>query len=369
MTLSRRKMLALVGGGTILAAAGAATAFLSTRTPHRALAPWSLAGCYGGIRRDALSWALLAPNPHNLQPWLAELAGEDRVILHRDPARDLPHTDPFARQLTIGMGCFIELMEMAAAQAGHGVTLDLFPDGDAGPVAHATFIRGADQRDPLFAAAADRRSCKEPFEDRAVPPADATALAGFADIHTDPQIVETLKALTWRAWQIEMQTPRTWKESVDLLRIGKVEIEANPYGIDLSGPMFDVLGPLGIITRENQLPLDGVGARQTLETYRTMLNATPAHAVIRTSGNSRADQIEAGRRWLRLNLAATARGLSLQPVSQALQEYPEMAQPYADAHSLLAKPGETVQMLGRLGYGPRIAQTPRWPLETKLRNA
>ena len=32
-----------------------------------------------------------------------------------------------------------------------------------------------------------------------------------------------------------------------------------------------------------------------------------------------------------------------------------------------AAAGETVQMLGRLGYGPSIAPSPRWPLETRIR--
>lgn len=35
------------------------------------------------------------------------------------------------------------------------------------------------------------------------------------------------------------------------------------------------------------------------------------------------------------------------------------------AHKLLAKEGETVQMLGRLGYGPNVAQS---PLEAKIIN-
>src|SRR6056297_1726790 len=102
MPLSRRKTLALIGGGVVAAAALPAAGFLATRTPHRALAPWEMAGSYGDPRLDALSWALLAPNPHNRQPWLAELVGPDGVRIHRDPDRDLPHTDPHARQLTIG---------------------------------------------------------------------------------------------------------------------------------------------------------------------------------------------------------------------------------------------------------------------------
>jgi len=103
--------------------------------------------------------------------------------------------------------------------------------------------------------------------------------------------------------------------------------------------------------------------------YLGMLMATPAHAVITTDGNSREDQIAAGRRWLRLNLATTELGLALHPVSQALQEYPEMAPYYAKAHEMLATEGQTVQMLGRLGYGPETPVSPRWPLETRIRNA
>jgi len=96
------------------------------------------------------------------------------------------------------------------------------------------------------------------------------------------------------------------------------------------------------------------------------LDATNAYAVITSAGNTRFEQIDAGRDWIRLQLAATSQGLAMQPVSQALQEYPEMAAHYRQAHELLASPGQTVQMLGRLGYGPEIDPSPRWPLETRI---
>ncbi|MEM8582388.1 MAG: twin-arginine translocation pathway signal protein, partial [Pseudomonadota bacterium] len=121
MQASRRKFLSLVGGGAVLAVALPATAFLTTRTPTKALAPWDMAGQYPDPRLRALSFALLAPNPHNRQPWEAELIGADEVLIWRDPTRDLPATDPHARQLTIGMGCFLELMDVAAAQEGFAV--------------------------------------------------------------------------------------------------------------------------------------------------------------------------------------------------------------------------------------------------------
>lgn len=368
MTLSRRKTLALIGGGTVFAASAAAAGFLTTRTPQVAQRPWELAGTYADPRLNALSFALLAPNPHNLQPWQVALEGEDALTLHHDPTRRLPETDPFDRQIMIGMGCFLEQMVLAAGAGGHSVDLTLFPDGENGPVAHATFRTGATP-DPLAAQIMDRRSCKEPFEDRPVPSALANELESFADIYTDAPTVETLKMLTWEAMEVEFFTHRTMQESVDLMRFGKAEINANPDGIDLGGPFLETLMLAGVLSREVQNDPESSGFKQGVELYRTMLHATPAYAVLTTPTNTRADQVDAGRRWLRLNLATTAKGLALHPVSQALQEYPEMAPHYASAHALLAPAEHTVQMLGRLGYGPSTPRTPRWPLERKLINA
>lgn len=370
MTLSRRRFIALVGGGTVLAATASATAFALTRTPQAALAPWDAAGGHADPRLHALSYAILAPNPHNRQPWVAELVEKDGIRIYRDPARNLPQTDPFDRQMTIGMGCFLELLAVAASGTGHHADIALYPQGEGPelPVASVRLVPGAAQ-DPLFAHVLNRRSCKEPFADRALPDNEAAALAPLARIVTDAALVADLRTQTWDAWMIEAETPRTFGESVDLMRFGKAEILANPDGIDLGGPFLEGLMLAGVLTRQAQSDPASGAFRQGIQIYCDMLAATPAYAVVTTPGNSRADQIAAGRQWMRLNLTTTARGLALHPVSQALQEFPEMAGPYARAHALLAAPGETVQMLGRLGYGPQTPRTPRWPLETRLRNA
>jgi hypothetical protein len=368
MSLSRRKTLSLIGGGVLLAASASGAGFLMTRTPHRALAPWADAGKSDDPRLHALSYAILAPNPHNRQPWEAGLSGADALTIWRDPARNLPHTDPFDRQMTIGMGCFLELLAIAASDTGHFADITLFPAGESGPVAQVTLRKGA-ARDPLFDHVLNRRSCKEPYALTRVEPAQAAQLARIGQVITDPAMVATLREITWQAWMVEAETATAWNESVDLMRFGKAEIEANPDGIDLGGPFLESLGLIGMMTRDAQRDPSSAAYKAAVDIYRTMLMATPAYATVITQGNSREDQIAAGRRWLRLNLTATALGLSVQPVSQALQEFPEMAGPYAAVHSVLAKPGETVQMLGRLGYGPTVPPTPRWPLETRLRHA
>lgn len=367
MTLTRRQTLAILGGGTVVAATASAGTFLATRTPEKALAPWKAAGTYEDPRLFALSHALLAPNPHNRQPWLLELKGSDQFVLHRDKTRELPHTDPFLRQIFIGLGCFLEQMAIAATLKDRTADVVLFPEGEDGLVALVDLRQGS-AVDPLAGHILSRRSCKEPFQDTPVPESEAAALEAFGSVITDAGQVAQIRDLTWNAWLTEMQTPRTLKESVDLMRFGKAEINANPDGIDLGGPFLETLMLAGVLNRADQLDPASTGFQEGVNIYREMLAATPAYVVLTTSANMRTDQIDAGRRWLRLNLETTRLGLALHPVSQALQEFEEMRPHYREAHELLAKPGETVQMLGRLGYGPATPPSPRWSLETRIMN-
>jgi hypothetical protein len=93
------------------------------------------------------------------------------------------------------------------------------------------------------------------------------------------------------------------------------------------------------------------------------------HVWLVSQGNSRPDQLAAGADWLRVNLAATGAGVAFHPLSQALQEYPEMAVLFGQVHAKLAPDGGTVQMLARIGFGPVVNNSPRWPLEAKIVNA
>ncbi len=381
MTLSRRKTLALLGGGLVLAATASMGA-IAARQPRTALLPWAAAGRPEEPRRRALSYALLAPNPHNRQPWLVDLPGDDEVILYADTARLLPHTDPFNRQITIGLGCFLELMRMAAAEDGYRVDLDVFPQGtaaglDARPVARAVFVQDAGVRpDPLFALVTDRRSNKEPFDTARVlgtdmlTPMATVVQAGstFGGSVTDTDVA-AMRKLTRAALQIEIDTAHTYRESVDLFRIGRAEIDANPDGIDFGGPLFETLGAFGLFSREAALDRQSQTYRAGIGAVMANVDTAMGHVWLTTPGNTRADQLAVGADWLRVNLAATGLGLGFQPLSQGLQEYPEMAAMYAQLHAQLAPQGGTVQMLSRIGYGVTVSPSPRWPLESKILHA
>lgn len=380
MTLSRRKTLALVGGGVILAAT-ASLGTIATRKTRTAGLPWTVAGQGEDARHRALSYALLAPNPHNRQPWLVDLRSPGEVMLYVDTARLLPHTDPFSRQITIGLGCFLELLRMAASHDGQRVTITPFPEGhddnalDARPVARAVFSADPSVTpDPLFAHVMQRRSNKEPYDTARPLPDDTLARLAVAQHGLFGGTIAEDEVARWRSFsrealRIEIETPHTYRESVDLFRIGRDEVDANPDGIDFGGPLFEVMAATGLFTREAALDTTSQAYKAGLDAVYANTDTAMGHVWLVTPGNSRPDQIAAGADWLRVNLAATGAGVAFQPLSQALQEYPEMAELYADLHARLAPGGGTVQMLARIGYGPEVAPSPRWPLEAKILDA
>ncbi|MBT5494213.1 MAG: twin-arginine translocation pathway signal protein [Alphaproteobacteria bacterium] len=384
MSLSRRSLVIKGGAAALVLTAGGGS-FLLTRRPDAALIPWQVASqMFADPRLQALSYAILAPNPHNRQPWLVELRGEHELVLYCDLDRTLPETDPEGRQIMIGLGCFLELLRLAASEQGQIAEIDTFPEGSAPdrltatPIARVTFRQDQGERpDPLMKQVLKRRSNKEPFDlQKPVTSSDLRVLnkaagsgSGVASTN-DPARVATLRDLTWRAMETELRTPRANLECVRLMRIGKAEIEANPDGIDLGGPFLETLSLLGELTREGLADPNSAAFQQGLDLFRGLTGTAMAHIWVITEDNSRNAQLAAGRAWLRVNLKATELGLSLQPLSQALQEYLEVQPYFEEVHKhLAAGHGRRIQMLGRLGYGPEIDPSPRWPLATRLRKA
>jgi hypothetical protein len=89
-----------------------------------------------------------------------------------------------------------------------------------------------------------------------------------------------------------------------------------------------------------------------------------------SAGNDRATQIASGRAYVRMHLQATAAGVDMHPLSQALQEFPEMRGPYAAIHRAvgLDPRSSTLQMLSRVGVAAAPdSPSPRRDLATLIR--
>jgi hypothetical protein len=376
---TRRNVLEILAGAAPIVAAGCAPS--PTIDPAAA---WRAPGLgEKDPRRFALAHAILAPNPHNRQPWLVDLVGSDEIVFYADTTRLLPFTDPPNRQITLGCGAFLELLDLAAREIGHRAEVSLWPQGepqpnlDSRPIAHIKLTRdAAAARDPLFGQITKRHTNREPYDLTSPPsPTDLAQIVAAAtvgpltagsvvDIATRTKLID----LAWKGWHLEGHTPATHMESIRLLRIGAAEIAEHRDGISLGGPLFEVLKATGMLTPKALADPDSAGAKSNDKAARQALEATPTFFWLKSADNSRATQIAAGRAYARAQLTATKLGLSFQPWSMTLQEFPEMAKLYAATQAeLSATPKAPVQMFVRVGRAKAIGPAPRRGLAEHIR--
>ncbi|MEK8051448.1 twin-arginine translocation pathway signal protein [Ideonella sp. DXS22W] len=380
---SRRRFIALTGGGAVFATlplGGCASTY-----PDEATQAWRATGPETDLRRHMLAHALLAPNPHNRQPWIADLSQPGRIGLLCDGQRLLPETDPFGRQILIGCGAFIELAVIAAAARGVAVEVQLFPDGapaaDALPRGHRVAVlhlrdAGSAPPDPLFAQIAQRHTNKAAYaNDRALPVALTAQWAQTAQrfglaggVVSDAAGLERLRAITREAYEIECLTPRTWLESAQLMRIGPDAIARHRDGISLNERMPRLLHALGLFD-PLQVPQPGSANLERVMARWAPFETGSGYLWLASSGNTRPQQVDAGRAYVRQHLQATAAGVQMHPLSQALQEFAEVRRPYLAVHQALGLDPQrnTVQMLARTGFALQATQpSPRRGLQALL---
>jgi len=381
--MQRRAFVKILGGGVVL---GAGLAGCSAEMPEAAVRAWSDAGRDNDLRRWILSYAVLAPHSHNLQSWLVDLSRPGEIELRCDLTRLLPETDPFSRQIMMSQGTFIELIDLAARERGQRAEITLFPQGpfgpeklDTRPVARIRLVPDAGvAKDPLFTQITRRHTNRNAYDPaRAVPAAAWQAMAEAVKPHAlrfgwvgsdQPAALQQHRAIAAEAWRIELQTPHTFLESLKVLRIGAAEVAQHRDGLSMLDPMVVMLERLGLFDRR-QAPAPGsLAITGQIKGFGAKLESTPAFLWMVSEGNDRATQVNAGRAYARVQLAATAHGVAMQPLQQALQEYKEVAKPHAEIHRFLQAPtpANTVQMWARVGFAAPAGPAPRRGLDAHL---
>lgn len=375
--MHRRDFIRVLGGGTIFAATGCAPASADPR------AAWVNPGAgETDPRRKALSWAILAPNPHNMQPWIVDLSVADEITLYIDKTRLLPVTDPFNRQITIGCGAFLELLRLAFAELSYNTETDLFPDGepypklDGRPLFRLHLTRGDDVwRDPLFAQVLKRRTNRGVFTDRPISQDDVDALAGSMDRYSlaqfgatiDPTRLATLRKLVYDGANIEAHTPRAHHESVERTFIGTRAVAEHPWGISLDAPVMTAMNAAGILTQTKMATPGTTAFNESLKFLKTAADTARGFIWVTTS-KGRLGELMAGQAYVRANLAAAGRGIAMHPWSQGLQEYGSQGRLRRTLHKELAPTGGRIQMLARIGYPKaEIPPAPRRGLAAQLK--
>ena len=334
-------------------------------------------------RVRVLAHGMLAPNSHNLQPWSVVLEGEDAFLLYADTDRLSPKADPQGRQLTISQGTFLEYVRIAAEELGYEAEIELFPEGEYGPegspenlgskpVARVSLKEASTEAKrealesretggyilPLYPVMFLPDTYRVPYREIKLQQEDIEKLEALGTenvsivIFQEAEEVEKLGEITLRAAEVEAGNSGVQEEGSELFRPNEWEKNKFRYGFTMEG---QGLSPLkvhviqGLLSFFPSMNSPEAAGDSFLSQAESAVEKTPAYALIITEGNSRTVQVESGILYSRFLLTAADMGYVMQPLSQATEEYPEMAGMYKEIHGEYAEEGETIQMLIRIG--------------------
>jgi len=331
------------------------------------------------IRQIVLSYAILAPNPHNKQPWIVELTGPESFDLYVDQSRLLPETDPPFRQVHIGQGTFLENAELAAKKHGYRMEVAYFPKGiysnvvmENKPVASVMLVKDLTVAvDPLFQQMTKRQSNKRVYGDKSLSTAQLDGLRR-SFVHPDISMNLTddagkrqnLATILKTAMEIETSDKARDAETIAMFRFNDEERARfrDGFGVaqaGMTGIMKFVAEAFFLDRKKIEADSKEFG-EQAVQITTDQANSAAAFGWITTPSNSRLDQVLTGRAYERINLKATELGVAMHPMSQVLQEYADMGDLQREFLKFLGVPeGQTVQMLFRLGHAEPVVHSAR----------
>ncbi|MBW4082500.1 Acg family FMN-binding oxidoreductase [Paenibacillus sp. S150] len=340
----------------------------------RYLDPWKrdYAGQFEDPRVQLAAYGLLAANGHNMQPWKIRLDQQNPLsfYLYTDSARLALESDPLARQTLVSQGTFLEYVRVAGEQLGYQAQIKLFPDGeydeqnlsesmDQKPVAEITLVQAEAAPNPLFdymfLPDTNRMAYKsDPLTAQQRQRLEQTNADGELALTflESPADIRKLGEYGVEGTDIETGLARMNDESAEIFRSNEYQKNKYRYGFSFEGQgTTGIMKHLlqGMITIIPSFNNEAASTKLAVQAAQTAADHSPAYALILSGDNSRTSQVKAGMLYSRLILAGHEQGLVMQPLSQVLEEYPEMNGPYARIHQEYAPGGETIQFLIRIG--------------------
>ncbi|GAA1422456.1 nitroreductase [Streptomyces thermospinosisporus] len=312
--------------------------------------------------------ACAAPSMHNAQPWrFRYLRGSGEFQLRADPDRVLPHADPDRRALHLGCGAALFNLRVALAHLGRSPRIRLLPDpSDPDLLATVGAAAGSGDGDPgelaaLHPAIPERHSSRFPFEETPLPEelraalADAARREGAELAFPSPWHLEQVLDLMAEA---EVRNKDDQGSEEDLARWTRPDAVSEDAAAD--GVPGYAFGPR---RRGGKAPMrDFAGGRTVAaDPGSAEFERIPQLAVLSTARDRPEDWLRAGQAMQRVLLLATREGLSSSFATQALE--------WSDLRWQLRDPVSgtgVVQVVLRLGYGPKGPRTPRRPVPDVL---
>ena len=383
VVVSRRSMLKGlgVGGATVLVAGTGVVSYrvfdngvleAGSGEPYEAWVRW---------REDSgplgmVAAAILAANPHNIQPWLFH-ASPTMVDVFTDMSRSIASLDPFDRERHVGLGCAVENLVLAAGARGHQPTVTWLPDtADRTHIARVTLVPGPVVQSSLYDAIGERHTNRGPYKGKPVPvgmldalSAQITGLDGVSvRWFAEPDQKAALGALIIEATTAIVADDVQSRDGFAWFRNNRDDIDTHMDGLTLDGQGLDSV----TLSLAKVLPATSRGAGDAfwLDQTRTVHTATAAAYGVITVVNpdEPSQRLTGGRLLERIHLASAANGLALHHMNQITEQIDrerslgEAATFAPRLEQLLATPGRHGLVVFRIGYPVRPARrSPRRP--------
>ncbi len=374
-TGKRTVILILLWSGVLLIAALGSLFIISGifKFP-KYLEPWqkTYAQKFDDPRIRLAAHGLLAANGHNMQPWKIRLDKDNPMVfyLYADGERLTNEADPFARQMMITQGTFLEYVKIAGDELGYKAAVELFPEGsydgqkltesmETRPVAKIMLTKDRPQSNPLYGSMFLPDTNRLPYQPTRLTAEQINKLEAInTDAHMtlkifqDKENIEKLASYAIKGAIAEAGVGHVMQEQANIFRANEYKKNKYRYGFSVEGQGTTGLMQhlmQGVVTLFPSLN-SGKGASDLfVQSTRTSVDSTLTYAMIITEDNNRSSQVESGMLYSRLVLTAHSLGVVMQPLSQVLEEYPEMEELYNSIHLEYASDGGTIQMFSRLG--------------------
>jgi len=225
--------------------------------------------------------------------------------------------------------------------------------------------------DPLFRQITKRQSNKRTYEDKPLTTDQLEWLAKFFDhpgvllnLSNETEKRQKLAAILKSAMEIETSDKVRDAETIAMFRFNDEELDRFRDGsgvaqAGLGGIMKFVSETFFLDRKKTEADSSEFGA-QAVQITTDQANSAAAFGWIMTPTNNRLTQVLTGRAYERVNLKATELGIAMHPMSQVLQEYPDMNNLQREFLAYLGVPkGHTVQMLFRMGHAEPVKHSAR----------
>ncbi len=329
--LSRRKVLALAGSGTLVLVVGggvwrADDQGVFSTGEGLAYEPWDDWRTASRGPLDLVRAAILAANPHNTQPWLFQVS-PSQINLFADRRRTIGAIDPFLREMHIGLGCALENLLLAAAANGYTTQVTLLPDAsDATLVARIDLAPGVVTVSDLYNVIPQRHTNRYPYDTGR--PVTGETLGALSALNDDPDV----RVFWFASAPIRKQVGNLLVEAAHALVADKTQdgdsarwyratwqdLQQHRDGITIDAAgLPDWKRALGkMLPPASQEQQDATFLSNTAEQAQTA-GAFGLLAV--HDGQDRAQQLRAGRLWERMHLWATKERLATQPLNAVVE--------------------------------------------------